>query len=228
MEGINCGGTGGWTRIALVNMSEPNAICPDGLTLVDSTSTQLPSAVCRADTTGCVSAFFPTYAINYQEVCGQISGYQLGTPEAFSRSLVITSLTIDGQYLDGVSITHGSSPRTHIWSYPIGVTETRTDRFGCPCNSGSSIQPPAFVGNDYYCESAASSIASGTIYRDDILWDGSQCDDNEIDCCTNSNTPWFNTTLPDSTCDDIELRNCQDESISTEGALLDLIELYIR
>ena len=33
MEGINCDGEGGWTRVAYINMTEPNATCPNGLTL---------------------------------------------------------------------------------------------------------------------------------------------------------------------------------------------------
>ena len=32
MEGINCGGEGGWTRVAYVNMSQSGATCPQGLT----------------------------------------------------------------------------------------------------------------------------------------------------------------------------------------------------
>ena len=33
MEGRNCDGNGGWMRVGYLNMSEPNAICPPGLTL---------------------------------------------------------------------------------------------------------------------------------------------------------------------------------------------------
>ena len=31
MEGTNCGGEGGWTRVAYVNMTQPGANCPHGL-----------------------------------------------------------------------------------------------------------------------------------------------------------------------------------------------------
>ena len=30
MEGTNCGGEGGWTRVAYVNMTQPGATCPQG------------------------------------------------------------------------------------------------------------------------------------------------------------------------------------------------------
>ena len=171
MEGTNCGGEGGWTRIALVNMTAPNASCPSGLNQSDFSGRTL----CHHSSTGCQSAIFSAFNLNYCEVCGRVIGYQFGTPEAFSRSIVITSLTIDSQYLDGVSITHGSGPRTHIWSYPAGVTTTRTDRFGCPCNTGSTVTAPPYIGGNYYCESATTSISSGTFYPDDVLWDGQQC-----------------------------------------------------
>ena len=36
MEGSNCNGEGGWTRIAFVNMSEPGAFCPPGLEEYDN------------------------------------------------------------------------------------------------------------------------------------------------------------------------------------------------
>ena len=136
-------------------------------------------------------------------------------------------MTVDSQYLDGISITHGSSPRTHIWSYAGGVTVSRTDRFGCPCNSGNTESAPAIVGDDYYCESASTSISSGTFYPDDVLWDGQDCTGVEGPCCTNTQLPWFNKTLSVESCDDIEVRLCQDESAATEGTPLELIELYI-
>ena len=31
MEGTNCGGEGGWMRVAYVNMARPGATCPQGL-----------------------------------------------------------------------------------------------------------------------------------------------------------------------------------------------------
>ena len=144
------------------------------------------------------------------------------------RSIVLSGLTVDSQYLDGISITHGSTPRTHIWSYPAGVTNSRTDRFGCPCNTNNPVSPPSFVGNNYYCESGTNSISSGIFYPNDVLWDGQQCTNAEGPCCTNPNLPWFNRTLSQNTNDDIELRLCFDEGASTEGSPLELIELYIR
>ena len=225
MDGDDCGGIGGWTRIGHVNMTESNAVCPEGL--MQNTRENL--TVCeRVSGSGCDSSHFTTHGIEYQQVCGRIRGYQFGTPEAFARSIVITSLTIEDQYLDGISFTHGApGERVHIWSFPAGVTITRIDRFGCPCISGSSVSAPSFVGNDYYCDSVATTTSSGTFFSNGQLWDG-VCPNMELAlCCANMNSPWFIKTLSESTCDDIEMRMCFDEASTTEGTPLDLMELYI-
>ena len=206
-------------------MTDPSSTCPQGLAQRNFSGQLL----CGRNKTGCQSTTFPTFGLNYCQVCGQIRGYQFVTPEAFSRSIVISRLTVDSQYLDGISITHGSVPRRHIWSYAVGVTTSHEDRFGCPCNTNSTVSPSSIVGSSYYCESAASSLQSGVFYPSDVMWDGQQCTGSEGPCCSdNPNLPWFNSTLPSTTNDDIELRVCGDESIATEGTPLELIEIYIR
>ena len=110
MEGTNCNGEGGWTRIAFVNMSQPNATCPTGLTRFDRFG---PILCSREDTERQQSAFITTLGLNYSAVCGRVRGYQLGSPGA-SMAFIDTNATIDQPYVDGVSITHGTSPRRHI------------------------------------------------------------------------------------------------------------------
>ena len=112
----------------------------------------------------------------------------------------------------------------------VGVTVSHTDQFGCPCNNGFTVSAPSVIGNDYFCESAATAIITGQFYTpcSDPLWDRQQCTDLEGPCCTNPNLPWFNKTLDVITNEDIELRLCQDESITTEGVPLQVIELFIR
>jgi len=81
--------------------------------------------------------------------------------------------TIDDPYVDGVSITHGASPRKHIWTYAGGLYEYNTVSTNCRCND-DGIPPPSFVGSDYYCEAAIS--AGGweppVLYSNVPLWDG--------------------------------------------------------
>ena len=223
MEGSNCGGEGGWIRVAYFNMTEPGASCPEGLTQKDFSGLIL----CGKNTTGCESTFFSTLGLNYRQVCGRLRGYQFGSTDAFAKS-IFTSPTIDSDYFDGASITYGNNPRTHIWSYAAGVTISNTDLYGCPCNNGSTVQTPVFVGNDYYCESAATTVSIGIFFPNDPLWDGQQCSSLEPPCCTNPNLPWFTKTLNATTNEDIELRLCQDESLTTEGVPLELIEMFIR
>ena len=226
MEGSNCGGEGGWTRVAFVNMTDPNASCPKGLAQRNFSGQLLCG---RNMSSGCQSTKFPTFCLNYNQVCGRLRGYQFSSPEAFAQSIIISSLTLDSHYLDGVSITHGGDPRQHIWTYAVGITTAQTTRFGCPCNTGSTVSPPTFIGSNYYCESAASTFQNGVFFPNDVMWDGQQCTGKEGPCCSNNpNLPWFNTALPQNTTDDIELRVCGDESPTTEGTPLELIEMYIR
>lgn len=225
---LSCGGvTGGWMRVAEQNFNiSRNDSCPTGFTERFDNMDLLRT--CVVGTTGCTTFdIYPTYGVTYSSVCGKFVGYQLGTPEAFARSIVISSLTVDSQYLDGLSLTHGSSPRQHIWSLPVGVTESRTDRFGCPCNVGNTITAPSFIGVDYFCDSAASGIASGMAYPDNPLWDGVGCAASS-ECCTFNNPPWFYRELPQPTSDDVELRSCQDEGVTTEGVPIESIEIYVR
>ena len=86
---------------------------------------------------------------------------------------------IDNVYVDGVSITYDSSPCKHIWTLGVGVVDNVANGFCGPCNTNTGsvgATVPAFVGNDYYCESGiASSIYYGivsTLYPSDPLWDG--------------------------------------------------------
>ena len=216
MEGDNCDGEGGWMRVANINMTLPDATCPDGLTLYNINGQKACSKETYYDR-ACPSLIFPSYQYNYSKVCGQVRGYKIRNPVAFVRALRGTD--IDSVYAAGVSITYDSSPRKHIWTYAGGESESGTTIHNCPCNTGNSYSPPSFVGDNYYCESSSTGY-------DDILWDGAQCNGLESPCCTAPNMPWFTTTLNDATTSDIEVRAC---SHHTNGqAPFDIMQLYIR
>ena len=152
----------------------------------------------------------------YSKVCGRVIGYQFGSPSAFERG-VVEGRTIDEAYVEGVSITHGRNPRKHIWSYAAGSSEQNgCSHSKCPCVNIGGHEPPSYVGNNYFCESAyqGTCYLSNRFFPDDPLWDGQQCDNDEDTCCTGANTPpWFSMDLPDSTSDDIEVRICHDQHI---------------
>ena len=191
MEGTNCGREGGWTRVAYVNMSQSGATCPQGLT----PTTLSGQTLCgRNGPVGCQSTVFSTLGLNYSQVCGQLRGYQYGSPDAFDPYLDNPSLTIDDVYVDGASITYSSAPRKHIWTYANGLNLmwTRDLRSICPCSDGNSHDLPPFVGSDYYCETGDNGYTCcATIYSNDALWDGQQCPGEEAPCCTHPNMPWL-------------------------------------
>ena len=55
-----------------------------------------------------------------------------------------------------MSITHGSNPGHHIWTYIAGQKEIGPKaECDCPCNNGSRVTVPQYVGDDYYCESGS-------------------------------------------------------------------------
>jgi len=163
-------------------------------------------------------------------VCGRVRGYQFGSPDAFERwGHCSAPCTIDKPYVDGVSITHGTSPRKHVWTYAAGAYENKAEESNCPCAGGTS--PPAFVGSDYYCEAALSGPPwdPPVLYSNDTLWDGQDCDGLERTCCDPPNLPWFCKELPEPTTDDLEFRLCGDEPRNTnENIPIDLVKLYIQ
>ena len=216
MEGDNCDGEGGWMRVANINITLPNATCPDGLALLNISGL----TVCGLDDSyfhNCANTTFPLQH-NYSKVCGQVRGYRYDSPTAF------TGEDIDSPYVAGVSITYDSNPRKHIWTYAGGDGENGTGDsiLDCPCINGSIASPPSFVGDNYYCESAP-----GIIDTSDILWDGQQCNGLESPCCTAPNMPWFTTTLNDTTTSDIEVRVC-DDFFFFGHTPIDIIQLYVK
>ena len=215
--------TGGWVRVANLNMTDPNQQCPENLNL----SYTNPIRLCgRSTDYSCDSVIFITYGVQYQQVCGRVRGYQFGSPDAF---VCHGNCTIDSRYVDGVSITHGASPRKHIWTYAAGVYENQRQTFVCPCSGGTS--PPAFVGSDYYCESALNRPPWRplVLYSNDPLWDGQDCDGLEHTCCDPPNLPWFCKELPELTSDNLEFRLCGDGTRNNnEDIPIELIQLYIQ
>ena len=172
-----------------------------------------------------------TIGLNYSQVCGQLRGYQRGAPGAFYPYYANPSLTIDSVYVDGVSITYGSAPRKHIWTYANGLNLMNSLQYLCPCNNGNSVVPPPFVGSDYYCETGDNDKTCcnfSTLYSNDPLWDGQQCPGEEAPCCTHPNMPWLNKTLSETTTEDIELRVCADQVLTYEDTPLEVIELFVR
>ena len=214
---LECGGhKGGWMRIADVNTSRGDD-CPSGWTKITN-----PVAVCIAPNNdpGCYSANFSTFGIPYSKVCGMAVGYQKGITDAFT-----SDRSINGLYVDGVSITHGN-PRKHLWTYAIGRSDRSNIQLrNCPCSVYPGRSPPSFVHENYYCESGTVFAGQG-YFTDDPVWDGKGCS-NENNCCSDLSMPWFYRQIPLTISDDIEIRICRNRA-SDEDILIRELQMYVQ
>ena len=223
-----CAGVGGgWKRVAHINISAGDD-CPDGW----RQDTYLGVSFCRVVSDGtrtCASATFPTNGTSYHRVCGRARGYQKGSANGFHWGHR-ESQTIDGYYVDGLSITYGM-PRQHLWTYLHGQHDNKTSTgFNCPCATaiGGGPEPFSFVGTNYYCESGSIATQNATAYYfNDPLWDGSDCY-RSTECCNSPIQPWFYRELNGTTTSNIEARICHANRYSTGSMLIDQLELYIQ
>ena len=225
-------GEGVWMRTGYFNMSERD-VCPQPLQRFHANEQWYCSRNVRS---GCTSVYFNSYGHNYTEVCGMIEAYQYGAPNGFYYSKASsTPDTIN--YVYGISITHGNSPRNHLWTYAVGLNANPTDsgsnwrRSNCPCTRlGTTATLPNFIQNDYYCDSgnpSGNSYIDNHLYPDQ-LWDssGASCVLGST-CCDNPNQPWFKKKLGKTISDDVEMRWCQHDGWY-EATATRSVELYIR
>ena len=163
----SCGGvTGGWVRVGYLGMTNTSHQCPSNFTEHNDSNIR----TCRRTGTsaGCGSVMMDV-PYQYLRVCGRVRAYQVGTTNAFQGR---SSPSVDSNYVDGVSLTHGS-PRQHIWTFVAGIQDNIGHQPSiCRCNDHGAPNPPSFVGNDYFCESGNPSFVppapeNPTVYSDD-------------------------------------------------------------
>ena len=232
MTSYSCGGTSGWHRIAFLNMTDPTERCPSAWREVNTSI-----VVARAcggvalDDQACDSSTFPNIdGVEYDQVCGRMVGYQLGGPDAFWAYQLGAVTTIEGTYLDGVSLTHGpEGSRQHIWSFGAGTMEQgATAAHECPCDTTAYTVIPPFVGNDYFCETGVLTATCTDQYiGDDPLWDGMNCIASST-CCEFNSPPYFTKTLPSATTDDLEVRLCSYDAGCYSDVAVGIIEIYVK
>ena len=221
-----CGGPG-WRRVAYLNMSDTTQTsCPGDWELITTPKRSCGRPVGAARFT-CHSTLFNTQGTEYSRVCGRIIGYQFGRPSAF---WLASTQTIDDAYVDGVSLTYGN-PRQHIWTFAAAL-DNFEDIYSCPCseiNKEADITIPAYVGNDYFCETGVPTgqTWNETYYSDNPLWDGEGCGPTSA-CCTFNNPPWFCKQLPQPTNDDLEIRLCSSYTAESENTPIELVEIYVQ
>ena len=233
MDGSSCGnvttGDGGWMRVANLDFESASSPCPESFK--ERNDSNISTCGINSTSFACASVLFETYGIPYSRVCGRVLAYQYSTPNAFRAGFS----TIGSNYVDGVSLTHGSSPRRHIWTFAAALHEGGSgfEDSVCDCsNTGSAGgTPPAFVGQDYFCDSGIPrqfvESDRGRFFSASPLWDGSGCGPDST-CCSFNDPPWFHKQLPSPTSDPIEMRACRNEDRVNEDIPVSSVELFVR
>ena len=227
MERSCKGVAGGWMRLASIDMTDASSNCPSGLKTLTS-----PRRMCAMNINGggCSSAIFAVQGVKYSRVCGKIIGYQQKSPDAFHPYIHRGQTTIDSHYVDGISLTHGTSPRQHIWTFAAALHEYNSYfDYVCPCTNTRRSPPPVpdFVGHDYFCDTGSENHWQFIFYEADPLWDGAGCGPYNT-CCSWNSPPWFLKNISPSTSDDIEMRMCADQARSDEDINFKLLEIYVQ
>ena len=205
----------GWMQVTNLTINEDTteAECPGEFQL--TTSPDFSCGRHNSTVEGCSSAYFPVHGVSYTQVSGRVNGlYEKGGAIGLYNYQMAT---VDGRYLDGVSIT-ASHPRRHIWSFAAG-------------NSDLYIRPEglAVTGNDFFCEGEEDyHYYNDEFYEHYVdgtsgpLWDGKGCGSG-VECCTRA--PWFCQQLSEPTTSDIEVRICGYRNVNIP---ISLLELYVR
>ena len=105
----------GWMRIAILRKNHNGAECFSGL---KQSALNRSTCVAQSDSANCSHTLFSSFNITYSSLKTRIHGivraYGIGSPNGF-RS---TSLSINDNYVDGISFTYGMPPnRQHIYSF---------------------------------------------------------------------------------------------------------------
>ena len=251
-----CGGHG-WKEILNVDFRRGDSPpCRTGLGFAEANTVtglaQTRPHVCvvgvtsptgATSTGGCLAPLSTNSATPYSSVCGRIAAYQIGSAGAFSN-VIAGENSINYAYLSGISLTRGGTlddttmnPATHIWSFAVGRTKgsVPTPSLRCPCEAGAP-SPPAFVGEDYFCESSATADLTmaqlgdfdGVPFTDNVLWDGLGCAGTTSTCCSREDHPYFVKHLGESSSDPINIRFCFSNLAAVEQIALEQIQLYVK
>ena len=201
-------------------MRIPSQNCPPPLQFHQDDDLRLCG---KSDGRSCDSVNIPTYAQSYSKVLGKVRAYQYASTDAFFGH----PQNIETYYVDGISITYGSSPRTHVWTYAVGqhqfVLPLRTSLLACCPSNGYGAGPWDFVGDNYFCSSGnPNNYWSHKLYNT-TLWSNIQgncsfCGKEDLSFCVELET---------STTEDLELRVCTDQPLFDEDIRIESIEFYI-
>ena len=232
MNTTNCGNiTGGWMRVAYIDMTNESNTCPQGLNYTVVYTTRICTRS-HINAQGCSSVTFPAHGVPYTKACGRARGYQYHATPGFEGYQGRGQTTLDSAYVSGLSVTYGS-PRSHIWTFAAGYSKDHyfsNDCCNCPCASPyPGPAAPSFVGENLFCETGNSGPVERQWFLDDPLWDSQGCASGST--CCDCGGPWFTTTLSQEVRDDIEVRMCTYHDFTSfpdvENLGVDELEIFI-
>ena len=218
-----CGNiTGGWMRVASLDMRQPSSMCPSSLCLF--ASRKYPRTCRRCYNSQIYSVPTESYHVGvpYTHVCGRIKAYQVGTTDGY--------FNWDTHTVEGISLSY-ESPEIFIWVFFADLQEKyHHSRHACPCmnpDDSSIAPPPKFIGNHYFCDTGAVMAQRGKFYEENPLWDGYGCKgDNK--CCLFNHPPWFYRKLLARTEEPIIMKVRLDEGPMNEDVAIELIHIYVQ
>ena len=217
-----CGGSG-WSRVAYLDMTDPEQNCPEQWRLYESNNVRACGRQ-ESDVGSCDSVYYSSGATPYTQVCGRITGYLYDTSDGIARGWGephSPGNEINGPYLDGVSVTYGT-PRQHIWSFFCGHVEYQC----CSEEDWEVVESYNIVGDNYFCD--IGSFGANILAISSPVWDGNTQCSSDPNCCAPDSGPWFNTTLPSPSTSDIEVRVCADQYTEDEDSPVELIDIYVK
>ena len=213
-------------RVAQLDMRDEGQQCPSGLR---QRMDDGMNRTCGIDSNGgvCSTVIFPVEVRGYSQVCGKINAFQFASPDGFRSP----NRLIDQNYVDGISLTEGD-PMRHVWTFVAALDEVGSNpAYNCLCTNTNQEdragRPPAFVGDDYFCDTGSAERWQTIFYGDDPLWDGAGCGPDST-CCSLNNPPYFYKDLSYTTSTDIEMRVCRDEGSGNEDIAIRNFEFYVQ
>ena len=189
--------TAGLTRVALLNNKTRPLICTGDFVTVNEDM----QCIRNTEDPGCSHIIFPLMNMSYSHICGIVEATWFGFPDGFTGNTRSSNTTINDNYVDGISLTYGStSNRNHIWTFI--ADGYLTARQSCPRNI------PDYLGNSYSC-----------------LINENLCSSNNS--CSHAFFKQFQKPLTE----DIEMRLCRDGHrhgiLDNEGIYVGNVEMYV-
>ena len=213
---FSCSGvSGNWRRIAYMNTDENPVLCPSGFEIRSDTSNP-PHCRRKNRDAGCFSVIYPSNGMSYSHVCGTVRIHQQETPDGFQShndNIPRNGQSVNQNYVDGVSLTHGTSPnRTHIWTHTTAI-KFGDDIYRCTICYRNK---PFYIGTDFTC--TAGHCTAWPCHINNVIWtDRFSCAGNET----------FYRQLSESTIDNTEMRMCREQDCSDKDILMSFVEILV-